>query len=66
MGLTDAGRADLAERLRAETAGAIMRGGFNEYFDPVDGTPCGGKDFSWTAAIWLTWASPSAGAKGAT
>lgn len=66
MGLTDAGRADLAERLRAETAGAITRGGFNEYFDPVDGTPCGGKDFSWTAAIWLTWASPSAGAKGAT
>ena len=45
-----------ARRLRAETAAAIRGGGFNEYFDPVDGTPCGGADFTWTAAVWLTWA----------
>jgi ABC-type multidrug transport system fused ATPase/permease subunit len=24
-----------------------------------DGTPCGGANFTWTAAIWLAWASPA-------
>ena len=38
------------------TAEAIRAHGFYEYFDPTDGTPCGGADFTWTAAIWLTWA----------
>jgi hypothetical protein len=61
MGLADAGREVEAERLRRETAELIGRHGFWEYFDPVDGTPCGGDRFTWTAAIWLTWASPSAG-----
>ncbi|MEM6729899.1 MAG: hypothetical protein AAF618_15445, partial [Pseudomonadota bacterium] len=56
LGLRDSGRHDLAERLRRETAALITKGGFNEYFDPTDGTPCGGADFTWTAAIWLTWA----------
>ncbi|MCK0168098.1 hypothetical protein MWU52_11090 [Jannaschia sp. S6380] len=45
-----------AERLRSDTAALIRGGGFNEYFDPTDGTACGGGDFTWTAAIWLTWA----------
>ncbi|MEO0676025.1 MAG: hypothetical protein AAFZ02_00580 [Pseudomonadota bacterium] len=56
IGLRDTGRTEQAERLRQETADVIRAGGFNEYFDPLDGTPCGGKDFTWTAAIWLTWA----------
>lgn len=56
LGLKDSGRSDQAERLRDETARVIRDGGFNEYFDPLDGTPCGGTDFTWTAAIWLTWA----------
>ncbi len=56
IGLRDAGRGDLEARLRAETAALIERHGFYEYFDPTDGTPCGGHDFTWTAAIWLTWA----------
>ena len=64
MGLSGTGRAEAAERLRAETAECIAAHGFYEYFDPVDGTPCGGSHFSWTAAIWLTWASPSAKAEG--
>ncbi len=62
-GFALSGRPDWAERLRAETADLIRQGGFNEYFDPTDGTPCGGKDFTWTAAIWLTWAGRGA-AKG--
>ncbi|MEM8850188.1 MAG: hypothetical protein AAGE03_09150 [Pseudomonadota bacterium] len=51
-----AGKTEAAERLRRDTAAMIEKGGFNEYFDPRDGTPCGGKDFTWTAAVWLTWA----------
>lgn len=66
-GLRDSGRADLAERLRAETEILIRKHGFYEYFDPLDATPCGGADFTWTAAIWLTWAghAPEAAIKGA-
>ncbi|MGX9355504.1 MGH1-like glycoside hydrolase domain-containing protein [Roseobacteraceae bacterium S113] len=56
IGLRDAGRDDLEERLRAETAELIEMHGFFEYFDPTDATPCGGSNFTWTAAIWLTWA----------
>jgi hypothetical protein len=46
--------------LRANTAQLIAENGFAEYFDPRDGAPAGGKDFTWTAAVWLAWASPSA------
>ena len=56
IGFHDAGRMAEAERLRAETVDLIARNGFYEYFDPYDGTPCGGRDFTWTAAIWLAWA----------
>jgi hypothetical protein len=61
MGFADANRAEMAERLRRETVDLIEAGGFFEYFDPLDGTPCGGDNFTWTAAIWLAWASPNAG-----
>jgi len=57
IGLHDAGRLDLESRLRAETASLIKQHGFFEYFDPTTGAPCGGSNFTWTAAIWLTWAS---------
>ncbi len=60
MGFAQAGRAADAERLRRETVALIEAGGFFEYFDPIDGTPCGGDHFTWTAAIWLAWASPAA------
>ncbi|SHG79326.1 hypothetical protein SAMN05443551_0603 [Marivita hallyeonensis] len=56
IGFRDMGRADLEVRLRRETAELIMKNGFSEYFDPTDATPCGGANFTWTAAIWLTWA----------
>lgn len=55
VGLAEHGRAGEAERLRAETASLIRAGGFAEYFDPIDGTPCGGGTFTWTAAVWLAW-----------
>lgn len=56
LGFRDMGRFDLEERLKNETRQLILKHGFYEYFDPMDATPCGGKDFTWTAAIWLTWA----------
>ncbi len=68
IGLRDAGRDDLVARLKNETAELIERHGFFEYFDPIDATPCGGDNFTWTAAIWLTWAGKDRGeerAKGA-
>ncbi|SDE78579.1 MGH1-like glycoside hydrolase domain-containing protein [Limimaricola pyoseonensis] len=60
LGLQERGHAEAAERLRRETAEVIKKHGFFEYFDPIDGTPCGGDAFTWTAAIWLTWAGAGA------
>ena len=62
MGLSEMGMPEGAT-LRQSTTDLIMEHGFSEYFDPLDGTPAGGKTFTWTAAIWLGWASPNAGAK---
>ena len=64
LGLRDMGRPHLAEKLRLETEALIRNGSFYEYFDPLDGTPCGGADFTWTAAIWLTWARGADGEAG--
>ncbi len=51
----------LAERVREATRQLITEFGFAEYFDPHDGTPAGGQFFTWTAAVWLSWASPTIG-----
>ena len=64
IGLKDRGHQAAAERLRRETAELIAAHGFFEYFDPIDGTPCGGDAFTWTAAIWLTWAGSATDTKG--
>ncbi|WP_342747218.1 MGH1-like glycoside hydrolase domain-containing protein [Oceaniglobus roseus] len=61
IGLRSAGRHAEETRLRAETAALIRQGGFFEYFDPQDGTACGGDNFTWTAAIWLAWANGANG-----
>tara|TARA_B110000196_G_C21090404_1_gene637273 strand:+ start:49 stop:1299 length:1251 start_codon:yes stop_codon:yes gene_type:complete len=47
--------------LREGTADLITKHGFSEYFNPLDGSPAGGGTFTWTAAVWLGWASPDAG-----
>lgn len=56
-GLAEQGHAGQAERIRRDTRALIERAGFHEAFDPSNGAPTGGDDFSWTAAIWLCWAS---------
>ncbi|WP_404401456.1 MGH1-like glycoside hydrolase domain-containing protein [Pelagibacterium halotolerans] len=58
-GLADAGKGDLAEVVRRDTGRLIAKSGFYESFDPLTGAGCGGGDFSWTAAMWLAWASPN-------
>lgn len=42
--------------LREATARMISTFGFAEYFDPTNGDPAGGNSFTWTAAVWLSWA----------
>ena len=64
IGLAEMGHTEQAEVLRKSTAELIALSGFAEYFNPMDGSPAGGKDFTWTAAIWLAWASPTLQAKG--
>ncbi len=62
FGLTEVGHAERGEGLRKATGDLIVRHGFAEYFDPLTGEAAGGGTFTWTAAVWLGWASPSKGA----
>lgn len=61
IGLGDMGHQAAAEELRQRTAKMVGQRGFAEYFHPLTGDPAGGGTFTWTAAVWLAWASPSAG-----
>ncbi|KMW56829.1 hypothetical protein AIOL_001785 [Candidatus Rhodobacter oscarellae] len=61
LGLADMGLAAEAELLRTRTGEMIAQHGFAEYFHPQTGEPAGGGTFTWTAAVWLAWASPNAG-----
>ena len=56
LGLEEMGEIDRANLIKSQTQLAISEKGFAEYFDPMDGTPAGGETFTWTAAVWLTWA----------
>jgi glycogen debranching enzyme len=50
-GLKRYGFNDHAEALRESTLEMIEQHGFFEYFSPIDGTPAGTNNFSWTAAL---------------
>jgi hypothetical protein len=54
-GFREAGAVDIARRIERDTAGLIAQAGFREYFDPSTGDGLGGGNFSWTAAIALSW-----------
>ena len=58
-GLASAGFEDIGQRIQRDTALLIQRSGFHEYYCPLTGKGCGGNDFSWTASIWLFWATQS-------
>ncbi|ADI14082.1 amylo-alpha-1,6-glucosidase [Truepera radiovictrix] len=53
QGLRRYGYAALAERVVNDTLSLVARSGFAEYYDPRDGSPCGARDFSWSAALVL-------------
>ncbi len=57
-GLFESGHHDFGERIRSNSQELVERAGFYESFCPVTGKGCGGGDFSWSAAIWLAWATP--------
>lgn len=57
-GLIHYGFHDWAEKIRETSAACILHHGFREAFDPQTGEGLGGKDFSWTAAMWLEWVHP--------
>lgn len=50
-GLRRLGFIDHAEALRETTIDMVKLSGFSEYFNPIDGSPSGAENFSWTAAL---------------
>ena len=52
-GLRIAGETATADKIVKSSLALIDSGGFAEYYDPRDGTACGGARFTWTAAMVL-------------
>ncbi len=52
-GLRSYGFDDEADQLQAKTLQLVGQNGFFEYFSPLDGTPAGAANFSWTAALTI-------------
>ena len=52
-GLQRAGCAEVARAIHDGSIALIGLGGFAEYYDPMTGEPCGGSQFTWTAAMVL-------------
>ena len=55
LGLAEQGETELADKVQDDLCRAIEKSGFWECFNPLTGDGCVGKNFSWTAAIWLSW-----------
>jgi hypothetical protein len=53
------GQSDLARRLQDDSRSLIEQMGCREYFHPSNGTGLGGVNFSWTAALKLSWLDTS-------
>lgn len=50
-GLKQYGFKEEAELVRQKSLELVDQSGFFEYFSPIDGSPAGAKNFSWTAAV---------------
>ncbi len=50
-GLSRSGHEDAAAEIRRDSLALIHKSGFAEYYDPRDGSACGGTHFTWTAAM---------------
>ena len=60
IGFAEQGEPDIARRIQRDTLELIDKGGYFEYFDPLNGDGLGGNQFTWTAAIQLAWKNTSA------
>ncbi len=54
LGLRRHGEDSLADELGARSRELVEQGGFNEFFDPLDGTPVGARNFGWATLAALT------------
>lgn len=52
-GLRQHGRHAEADEIARSSLALVARSGFREYFDPMNGTGYGSRDFAWTAALVL-------------
>ncbi|NBW29331.1 glycoside hydrolase, partial [bacterium] len=50
-GLKNYGFDKEANELKEKTLKLVNKSGIYEYFDPLNGTPLGSNNFSWTAAL---------------
>lgn len=50
-GLRNAGQAEMSDRIMSDCVRLIQESGFAEYYDPRTAEPCGGGQFTWTAAM---------------
>jgi hypothetical protein len=50
-GLRAHGHAAVADRIAARSREVVERGGFNEFYDPLDGTPVGAERFGWATLV---------------
>ena len=53
LGLIEQGETKLGNQVMLDTMAVIEAGNFYESFSPDTGEGTGGKQFSWSAAIWL-------------
>jgi alpha,alpha-trehalase len=58
-GFASYGQEAVAARVRRDALKLAETAGLREYYDPRTGSGLGGTDFSWSAAIWLSWLSSS-------
>lgn len=52
-GLGRYGYKEEAAQIRNSSLALVQKSGFYEYFSPLDGSPAGAKNFSWTAALTI-------------
>lgn len=50
-GLIASGQHEIALRIQTDSIRLIEQSGFAEYYDPLTAEPCGGGNFTWTAAM---------------
>jgi glycogen debranching enzyme len=56
-GLRRYGFDDKADKIIASSLEMVKKSGFSEYFSPLNGSPAGAENFSWSAAVILDFLS---------